>query len=154
MHKLNPYQDNYKKVLREAERDQHEKKFAFQLKAMGIVGLEYWITDWAPGRKIEFDVAHRASKVAVEIQGGVFGQTVYCHQCHARVMKPAKGRWVPVREAVGHARADTLKRDFEKIVIAQRLGWILIPIHPDSIEDGSGAKLFQEVINERMLSLP
>jgi hypothetical protein len=154
MPELNRFQHFYQSEVRKADAEKHEAKFRFQLNALGISGLEYHVTDWAPGRRLELDVAHRGAKLGAEVQGGAHGQAVYCQHCHRQVMRQSKGKWVPVRQALGHGRADSLRRDYEKFVIAQTLGWFLIPVHPDAIEDGSAAQLFYSILKSRSTTPP
>jgi len=79
-------------------------------------------------RKWRFDWAWPAQRVALEIEGGIYGRGKKC---------PACGR----RAVAGHTSIQRLKTDMEKYNAAVILGWRLIRVTPDQFNDGSAAAL-------------
>jgi len=150
----NSYREFFLREARNADNQRWEKSFALQLRAHEIKDVEFNIRDWHPSRRLELDVAVRTKKVGLEIQGGVFGQAIECNRCGAKVTRVVRGRQVPVREALGHGTGTGLKRDYEKIIAAQLLGWILLPVTPEMVEDGTAINLFLEALKQRSTVYP
>ena len=63
-----------------------------------------------PGRRFAFDFAHLPSKVAIEINGGI---------------------WVKS----GHSSGSGLLADYEKSLLGQWAGWRVIPLAPEMITE-------------------
>ena len=74
---------------------------------------------FAPGRKWRFDMAWPGGKLAVEIEGGM---------------------WIGGR----HTRPSGYLKDLEKYNRAAILGWKLLRVTYDQIEDGSAADLIRQ----------
>jgi hypothetical protein len=65
---------------------------------------------FAPGRRLRFDFAHWGSKVAIEVQGGIW----------------IKG---------GHSTPKGIQQDYEKLNTAQALGWLVFQVTDESMND-------------------
>lgn len=78
---------------------------------------------FCPGRKFAFDVAFVGERVAVEVEGGVYGRGKPCPVCKRK--PPA-----------GHGSIDRTKRDHEKYNLAAVLGWRLVRVRPEQVESG------------------
>lgn len=83
------------------------------------------------GRKFRFDFAFPGLSVAVEIQGG------------ARAVRYTKeGKML----GGAHHSPEGRRRDMEKMNLAMKLGWRVIQGEWKDIEDGSTAKIIDELI--------
>lgn len=110
------------KARKRAKREKHEKAFAFMWKALGGPALKREVTFCE--RKWRFDFAHVETKVAVEIEGGVW----------------SGGR---------HTRGKGYIEDCTKYNRASELGWTVFRLTPDML---TGSQLFAigKVVKERM----
>jgi hypothetical protein len=79
---------------------------------------------YAPVRDWAFDWAWPAAKVALEIEGGVYGRGAKCRTC---------GR----RKVGAHTSVERLLSDIEKYNLAALLGWKVIRATPDQVKDGT-----------------
>lgn len=86
-------------------------------------------------RRWRFDFAWPPAKVAIEIQGGIYGKPVFCHNCGARVLAWRKdGTAYPVMAIAGrHTFAQGYTADAEKLLAAQAMGWILFYVTKDML---------------------
>lgn len=83
--------------------------------------------DWKPHGKL----------VAVEIDGGSWGNPVVCDKCGRTVHRRLKnGREVIVREGGRHNSGTGFENDLEKINEAILYGWTIIRVTPTMIQDG------------------
>ena len=91
-----------------------------------------------PERKWRLDIGWPDRKLAIAVQGAVWGPQVRCHRCGVVVRKMSKaGKSVPVREAGGrHVRGDGFEKDCEKYSQAALLGWRVLPVTPKMIQSG------------------
>lgn len=71
-------------------------------------------------RKWRFDYAWQSHKIAVEVEGGVFGRGKTCPVC-----KQAK--------RLGHSSVTGIKRDIEKYNNAMLLGWRVYRVLPEAL---------------------
>ena len=101
-----------------------------------------------PTRKWRFDFACEVEKIAVELQGGGWGNVVECHLCHNKVMRRLKdGQLRPVREGGRHQNPKSLQSEYEKLNEAQRLGWRVFLFSPEVIRSGSGIALISTLVS-------
>jgi len=92
---------------------------------------------FCPGRKWRLDMGYVPEKLAIAIQGAVWGPQVHCHKCGVLVRKRTERGWVPVREAGGrHVRGDGFENDCEKYSRAALLGWRILFATPKAIRAG------------------
>jgi len=88
---------------------------------------------FASPRRWRFDMAWPEKRLAVEVEGKVWGGYVRCNKCGAHVKKrTAAGTWYNVREAGGrHTSGAGYLGDMEKYNMAAALGWriIRLPAH-------------------------
>jgi hypothetical protein len=74
-------------------------------------------------RKFSFDWAWPEQKIALEIEGGIYGRGKPCPMCK--------------RKAVGaHTSIERLKSDMEKYNLAAMLGWLVLRARPEQIDSG------------------
>jgi hypothetical protein len=152
--RLTVHQQNYQRLLRQAEGSQLEAVFDLQARAHGIEGL---VPDYRfhPDRKWELDRALPSLKLGVEIQGGIHGRPVTCNHCHRIVQRTlANGRIIPVRQGMGHSTGTGIQRDIDKLNAAQELGWQVVLLSADMIENGAGIALLQRFIHLRSRTSP
>jgi len=81
-----------------------------------------------PDRRWRFDRAWPNHKVAVEIEGGIYGRTIRCHNCGEiqRARKKDGNLGKPIRPSYGHASLANFKADLEKYNEAARIGWLVL----------------------------
>jgi hypothetical protein len=99
-----------------------------QLKAqLADYGLPQWESNYHfyPGRRLEMDVAWPKYKVGIEVQGGIW----------------IKG---------GHSSGTGLLRDYEKLMLANELGWQLFFVASNMLDDLSFIKTFAPWFGEHM----
>ena len=88
-------------------------------------------------RKWRFDFAWPLQKVAVEVEGAIYGRPVYCHNCKARVKRRLKGgRLVDVREGGRHNTGSGAAKDMDKYNAAAALGWRVLRFSEEQLTDG------------------
>lgn len=76
---------------------------------------------FVPGRQLRFDRAWPAQMVAVEVQGGI---------------------WT----GGAHGRGSGIQRDCVKLATAAALGWRVLPVTSNMIEDGSAVRLIAQAL--------
>lgn len=97
-----------------------EEKFALHLRAHGMdhhFRREY---RFHPSRQWRFDFACPARKIAIELQGGIFGKKS------------------------GHNTGVGIRNDMEKGNEAQRLGWRVFHFYVDDVKSGKAALYIKE----------
>ena len=98
-----------------------EKYLETQLKQIGLSMEREYSFAKSIGRRWRFDFADPERKIAIEIQGGVYGKRVICNHCGMPVTNE-NGK--PIIAAGGaHSRGKGQERDFEKNNHAILLGW-------------------------------
>lgn len=116
------------KKLSRAETEQHEREFAFQVRAHKLpepVTQYLWARDL--GRQFRADFAWPAFAVIVEVQGGI---------------------WMPA--GVGaHSGGAAIERDIEKAQHAALLGITLVPITEKQITSGVAIDITRRVLLAR-----
>lgn len=101
-----------------------------------------------PDRQWRFDYACEVEKVAIEIQGGTYGNPIKCHQCHATVMRKKKdGGWFMVREGGRHQNATALRSEYEKLNEAQRLGWRVFLFNDKMVRDRTAIEYISRIVS-------
>lgn len=118
-------------------KSQYEQMLFDQIVAAGLPEPEREIR-FHETRRWRLDIGDRTVKLAVEVEGQVWGRLVKCHRCGAQVLKRTKsGKMVRVREAGGrHTRGDGFSGDVEKYNEAVLLGWRVLKATPAMIKDG------------------
>jgi hypothetical protein len=81
---------------------------------------------FAPPRRWRFDFAFLGEKLAVEVQGGIFTQ----------------GR---------HTRGPALLKEFEKLNAAAALGWRVLFVTPQQMDDGEAVPIATRAIKGGIL---
>jgi hypothetical protein len=76
---------------------------------------------FVPGRQYRFDRAYPDQKVAVEVQGGIWTNGA-------------------------HSRGSGVSRDCVKYSIAAALGWRVLPVTVEMIEDGTAVQLIRQAL--------
>jgi len=160
-HHLNPHKQNYLNELnkgkarkKKSEATKYRDIFMAQLKQAGFESLfipnenhpkelAFW-----PGRRYRFDFACEKWKIAIELQGGTWGNPVKCHRCHSTVMRSTKtGAVYMVREGGRHQNPKALESEYEKLNGAQKMGWRVFLFTPHMIKEGIGINLVKEIIS-------
>jgi very-short-patch-repair endonuclease len=101
-------------------------------KVRGIPTPDFeWL--FAAGRKFAFDWAWPEHKIALEIEGGIYGRGKACPMCG--------------RKAVGaHTSIERLKSDMEKYNLAAVLGWSVLRVRPEQIDSGEAFDLVERIL--------
>lgn len=86
-----------------------------------------------PTRRWRFDFAWPLERVALEVDGGVFGIGRPCPRCHQRKM-------------VGHNRGAQMKKTWEKENTAMAMGWRIIRCTPSDAKKGLPIPFLQMAI--------
>ena len=86
---------------------------------------------FCPTRRWRVDYAFPEYKLAVEIEGGIFGRGPRCPKCGRR--------WV-----AGHTSIQRLKADIEKYNQLALAGWSLLRFTPDEIKTGEAYATIKE----------
>lgn len=155
----NRHYQNYLKEVNEAkkrkkksEAAKYKELFMAQLKFAGL--KDHFIPNenhpqelkFHPDRLWRFDFSCQKEKIAVEIQGGAWGNPVKCHRCNQVVMRRLKdGRMFMIREGGRHQSASRLEGEYEKLNEAQRLGWRVFFLSPQMVRDQSGINLIKSL---------
>ena len=105
-----------------------EKLFGLQLLAYKMQGWEreYY---FHPERKWRFDYAHEGYRIAVELQGGIFGKKS------------------------GHNSGVGIRNGMEKLNEAQRLGWKVYQFYVDDVKSGSAILYLQKCLQTEKAGL-
>jgi hypothetical protein len=101
-----------------------EDQFALQLKLYKIDHLFRREFTFHHARKWRFDFADPVSKIAIELQGGVFGKKS------------------------GHNSGVGIRNDMEKSNEAVRLGWKLYKFYVDDVKKGTAIQYLLKVMKE------
>lgn len=105
-------------------RSKLEIMFDLHLRARKLESLFEREYRFHPTRLWRFDYAHPALKIAVELQGGIFGK----------------------RSA--HNSGVGIRRDMEKNNEAQRLGWRVFQFYVDDVRSGQAVEYISRIISE------
>jgi hypothetical protein len=79
-------------------------------------------------RRWRFDYAWPARRIALEIEGGLYGRGKKCPTC---------GR----RSVAGHSSIERLKTDLEKYNAAGLAGWLVLRVTPQQVSSGEAGRL-------------
>jgi very-short-patch-repair endonuclease len=119
-------QKQLNKLQREAERSQWEDELQRHL--LGITeGQHFKKQRFHPTRKWEFDRAHAALKIAIEVEGGTWS-----------------------RDKSGHTSGKGYRDNCIKYNVAQLLGWIVLRFTSDQIKHGDDIAIIEQAILLRM----
>jgi hypothetical protein len=88
---------------------------------------------FAPPRKFRFDLCWPFEKIALEIEGGLYGNGKPCPLC-----KRAAPR--------GHSSVTGILRDMEKYNLAAELGFRVVRFTPQQIEKGEAFALLESLL--------
>lgn len=142
---MNIYRRNYLFAVKQSEKVKWEEALASQLKAHQINFEPQY--RFHPSRLWRIDLAIPEKKISIEIQGGIFGRIVECHNCHFKVMRPLKdGRKVYVREGGRHNTGVGMENDCEKNNALIASGWRPLTFTSKHIQDGSAVALIVELM--------
>ena len=97
-----------------------EDTFAFQLNALGLTGYTREVA-CIPGRKFRFDFCFREARLLVEINGGTF----------------CKG---------AHSTGLGIRRDYEKMRLAQDHGWKVYPFDGNAVKLGVAVEIVRKAL--------
>lgn len=101
-----------------------------------------------PSRKWAFDFCWPRQMAALEVDGGVYGRPVVCHNCGQTVKRHLKnGGTVVVREGGRHNTGTGFENDAEKLNEAAVLGWLVIRVTPKMIEDGRAIAWLEKALS-------
>jgi hypothetical protein len=90
---------------------------------------------FAPPRRFAFDWAWPTEKIALEVEGGIYGRGKACLMCG--------------RKPVGaHTSIERLKSDMEKYNLAACLGWRVLRARPEQIDSGEVYGLLERVLTQ------
>jgi len=87
-------------------------------------------------RRWRFDYAWPRWRIALEVEGGIYGRGKQC---------PACGR----RAVAGHTSIERLKTDMEKYNAAVIGGWRILRVTPQQLADGTADRLVRKAIGGR-----
>jgi very-short-patch-repair endonuclease len=99
-----------------------EETFAMHLQAYKISHLFEREHRFHPERKWRFDFACKTHKVAIELQGGIFGKKS------------------------GHNTGVGIRRDMQKNNEAQRLGWRVFHFYVDDVKSGEAVLFIKRIL--------
>lgn len=90
---------------------------------------------FAPDREWKFDRAWPEYLVAAELEGGVYGRRIVCHNCGTIVRTiTSRGAGAEVRAAGWHGHQSRFIADREKYNVAALNGWLLLRfVHEDVV---------------------
>lgn len=91
---------------------------------------------FAPPRQWAFDWAWTVFRVAMEIEGGLFGRGKRCPVCGQR-------------KVAGHGSIQRKKTDLEKYNAAAVRGWCVVRVIPDQVQSGEYLRLVEEALKAR-----
>jgi hypothetical protein len=106
--------------------------FITELRLAGLPAPE---REWMfhPDRKWRFDYAWPKAMVALEVEGGIFGNGQKCPVC-----KQSK--------RLGHTSVSGMLDDMQKYREAVLLGWKLIRVTPAEEKDGTAFRLVEKLL--------
>lgn len=118
-------------------KNKYEQMLVDQIMAAGLPEPEREIR-FHETRRWRLDIGYTDQRLAVEVEGQVWGGLVRCHKCGVTVRKRANsGKWYAVREAGGrHTRGQGFENDVEKYNEVLLAGWRLLRATPAMIKDG------------------
>lgn len=101
-----------------------EERLLYQIRAVGLPEpeREYKFALEQLGRRWRFDFAYPDDKIAIEVQGGIWTRGA-------------------------HARGTGLERDYEKLNVAQMLGWTVLQFSGNMIDSGEAVETIERVKN-------
>lgn len=88
-------------------------------------------------RRWRFDMCYIEEKIAIEVDGGIYGVGEACREC---------GR----RSNGGHNSIEGFTSDREKINTAQVMGWIVLGVTPQQINSGQATEFIRQALNFRL----
>jgi hypothetical protein len=108
------------------------------------------------GRNWKFDFAWPAYRLALEIEGALFGGRVINVQAGFEY-RTIRGEKVHIdiepgtvfRLGGGHNTGERLRRDLEKRQHAAMFGWAVLPIMPEQVKDGSAVGFVKQALQQR-----
>ena len=89
-----------------------------------------------PGRKWMLDYAWPEARVALEVEGGVFGRGKPCPMCKRR-------------RAGAHSSIERMLSDMEKYNAAAIQGWCVIRCTPDDVQTGKVFEILKRAFGRR-----
>ncbi len=109
--------------------------FVAILKAEGIPAPE---TEYRfhPKRLWRLDYAWPAQKLALEIEGGIYGHGRQCLMC---------GR----RKVAGHTSIQRLETDMEKYNAVNLDGWTLLRFTPEAFQNGTALRVIRDFLESK-----
>ena len=90
---------------------------------------------FAAPRKFAFDYAWIAEKIALEVEGGVYGRGKPC---------PACGR----KRGGAHSSVQGILRDITKYNLAASMGWLVFRCTPAQLESGEAAAMIAKAMGD------
>jgi hypothetical protein len=143
--------------VRKAKKLKTEASLVEQLAAAGLpVPSEEYFFATVIGRDWRFDYAWPAYRLALEIEGALFGGRVIKVQ-QGFEYRRVKGEKVHVdiepdtivRLGGGHNTGERLRRDLEKRNYAAVLGWSMLSVMPDDVRSGEAVAVVRLALQQR-----
>jgi len=107
-----------------------------------------------PERRWRFDLALPSRMLAVEIEGGTYGNEITCNHCGQKVTRTLKnGRTITLREGGRHNHGQGFEDDCIKYAEAAVFGWFVIRVTPGMIESGVAFDLVSRFCNEHLTAM-
>lgn len=127
-----------------------EEQYWAQLGETGLADLFVRELRFHPDRKWRVDFGSELYGILVEVEGGLFGKPVICHNCKQKVMHVTNdGRRFPVMESGRHNAGPGFRADAEKYAAAALAGWMVLRFPGDWIKNGTAIKVTREAIEAR-----
>jgi hypothetical protein len=121
-----------KRELNKAKAKRIQVSFLSRLNAEGLPEATPEHRFWQ-GRRFRFDYAWVDKKIALEVEGGLYGNGKNCPRCK----RPS---------AMGHTSVTGIRRDMEKYNEAAALGWRLIRVEPSKLESTETIELLKRLL--------
>jgi hypothetical protein len=103
-------------------------------------------------RRWRFDFAWPGRKVALEVEGGIYGQVVSCHKCGTQVLeKTSSGAMIKIRRGGRHNTGKGFENDCFKYAEALILGWKVLRVTSSQIQDGSAIAWVETLLDRNPL---
>ncbi len=147
------------KAKKEKQKEDNKKRDMIFLKLLSDAGLPRPAAEFKfhKDRLWRFDWCYVDIKLAIEVEGAIYGRPVICNHCNRQVTgnytdKKGKRQTYNITEGGGHSSGKAVERDHEKFNHAAIYGWKILRFNSTKIHEKETIDLIKKAFENKEIN--